>query len=207
MRIVLATHNLHKVDEFQRLVSAQVAGIEIVAYDGPEPVENGTTFTANALIKARGAAAHTGEIALADDSGIVVDVMGAAPGILSARWSGPAASGEANTRLLLAQLADLDRRDRGAAFHCVLALVVPAGVLDAHPDGHEVVAEGVWRGELAYEPRGSYGFGYDPIFEPLGSELTAAELLPEAKNAQSHRARAFAELLPALRQLIGNAIR
>lgn len=201
-RIVLATHNLHKVDEFQRLVSAHLSGIEIVAYDGPEPVESGTSFTANALIKARAAAAHSGEIALADDSGIVVDVMGAAPGVLSARWSGAGASGEANTRLLLAQVADLDRADRGAAFHCVLALIVPAGTLAAYPDGREVVAEGIWRGELAYEPRGSHGFGYDPIFEPVGSELTAAELLPEQKNVQSHRARAFDALLPTLRELV-----
>jgi XTP/dITP diphosphohydrolase len=170
----------------------------VLAYDGPEPVEDGVTFEENALIKARTAAAHTGRIALADDSGIVVDVLGAAPGILSSRWAGQGAGDEANVRLLLDQLGDIRRPNRGAEFRCTIALVVPDTVIAG---GHEFVAEGRWRGTLAYEPRGSHGFGYDPIFEPEGREITSAELTPDEKNAESHRARAFEALLPELDRL------
>jgi XTP/dITP diphosphohydrolase len=198
IEFVLATHNPKKVREFQRIIGERMPHAVVLAYDGPEPVEDGVTFEENALIKARTAAAHTGRIALADDSGIVVDVLGAAPGILSSRWAGQGAGDEANVRLLLDQLGDIRRPNRGAEFRCTIALVVPDSVL---PGGHEFVAEGRWRGSLAYEPRGSHGFGYDPIFEPEGLELTSAELLPEQKNEQSHRARAFAELMPELERV------
>ncbi|SFR74774.1 XTP/dITP diphosphohydrolase [Agromyces sp. CF514] len=198
LEIVLATHNAHKVAEFQRIIGERMPHATVVSYDGPEPVEDGTSFAANALIKARAAAAHTGRIALADDSGIVVDVLGEAPGILSARWAGHRAGDEANRLLLLDQLSDFARPNRGAEFRCTIALVVPEGLLD---DATEFVAEGRWRGTLAYEPRGSHGFGYDPIFEPDGLEVTAAELTPEQKNAQSHRALAFVELLPELERV------
>ena len=153
------------------------------------------TFAENAFIKARAAAEHTGRIALADDSGIVVDVLGGAPGIFSARWAGESAGDEANVQLLLGQLADVRRPNRGAEFHCTIAL------LAMRAGGHEFVAEGSWRGSLAYEPRGSHGFGYDPIFEPEGLEVTAAELQPAEKDARSHRARAFVELLPELERI------
>ncbi|GAA1833488.1 RdgB/HAM1 family non-canonical purine NTP pyrophosphatase [Agromyces salentinus] len=198
LEFVLATHNAHKVGEFQRIIGQRMPQAVVVPYDGPEPVEDGVTFAANALIKARAAAAHTGRIALADDSGIVVDVLGEAPGILSARWAGHGAGDEANRRLLLDQLSDIARPNRGAEFRCTIALVVPESLL---PGGSEFVAEGRWRGTVAYEPRGSHGFGYDPIFEPDGLEITAAELLPEQKNAQSHRALAFVELLPELERI------
>ena len=176
LEFVLASHNAHKVREFQRIIGERMPQAVVLPYDGPEPVEEGVTFAENALIKARAAAEHTGRIALADDSGLVVDVMGgAAPGIFSARWAGSDAGDEANVRLLLDQLSDIRRPDRGAEFRCTIALVVPDSVL---PGGHEFVAEGRWRGTLAYEPRGSHGFGYDPIFEPEGLEVTSAELQP-----------------------------
>jgi XTP/dITP diphosphohydrolase len=201
LEVVLATHNAHKVAEFQRILGERMPGLTVLAYDGPSPVEDGTSFAENALIKARAAAEHTGRIALADDSGITVDVMGGAPGIFSARWAGERAGDEENVRLLLAQLGDVRRPNRGAAFHCTIAVVVPSAVLrDADAD-EEFVAEGLWRGSLAYEPRGSHGFGYDPVFEPEGHEVTAAELLPEQKNAISHRARAFEALIPELERI------
>ena len=198
IEFVLATHNPKKVREFQRIIGERMPHGVVLEYDGPEPVEDGVTFEENALIKARTAAAHTGRIALADDSGIVVDVLGAAPGILSSRWAGQGAGDEANVRLLLDQLGDIRRPNRGAEFRCTIALVVPDAVIAG---GHEFVAEGRWRGTLAYEPRGSHGFGYDPIFEPEGREITSAELTPDEKNAQSHRARAFEALLPELDRL------
>lgn len=192
MRVVLATHNAHKVAEFQQILGASLPELEIVAYDGPEPVEDGTSFEANALIKARAAAAHTGLPALADDSGICVDVMNGAPGIFSARWAGHGKGAVANLELLLDQLADVREADRAAAFRCVIALVVPS-------TGYEATVDGVWSGRLATAAHGGGGFGYDPIFVPEGHEVTAAELAPADKNAISHRGRAFEAALPLLR--------
>ncbi|WP_345764147.1 RdgB/HAM1 family non-canonical purine NTP pyrophosphatase [Diaminobutyricibacter sp. McL0608] len=193
VRVVLATHNAHKVEEFQQILGASAPELEIVAYDGPEPVEDGVTFADNALIKARGACAHTGLPALADDSGICVDVMGGAPGIFSARWAGHHADAVANRRLLLDQLSDLGEGKRGAHFTATIALVLPSG--------EERVVEGLWPGVVATTESGEYGFGYDPIFIPAGHDVTAAELDPAAKNAESHRARAFERLIPAIRTL------
>ena len=119
--VVLATHNAHKVQELSRILGPQLGGIELVAYDGPEPVEDGLTFAANALIKARAAAAHTGLPALADDSGICVDVLGGSPGIFSARWGGPARDSDANLELLLWQLSDVADGHRQAQFACAAA--------------------------------------------------------------------------------------
>ncbi|MFP3464893.1 RdgB/HAM1 family non-canonical purine NTP pyrophosphatase [Leifsonia sp. SIMBA_070] len=193
VRVVLATHNAHKAREFQQILGSELPGLEIVTYDGPEPVEDGTSFEENALIKARTAAEHTGLPALADDSGICVDVMGGAPGIFSAIWSGTHGDAAANLRLLLDQLADIPDAARGAHFTATLALVVPGG--------EPTVVLGVWPGSIAREPRGDNGHGYDPIFVPDGHDVTAAELDPAEKNAESHRARAFAAILPALREL------
>ncbi|WP_029150951.1 RdgB/HAM1 family non-canonical purine NTP pyrophosphatase [Microbacterium indicum] len=190
-RVVLATHNAHKVAEFQAIVSRVRPDLEVVAYDGPEPVEDGTTFRANALIKARVAAAHTGLPALADDSGISVDVLGGAPGVFSAYWAGHAKDDAANLALLLDQLSDLTRpEDRGAHYTSVIALVTPAG--------EERTVEGIWPGTLATVPRGSGGFGYDPVFVPEGGTRSVAELTADEKNAVSHRARAFEALAPIL---------
>lgn len=196
-RIVLATHNAHKVEEFGAIVAATRPDLEVVGYDGPEPVEDGVTFAANALIKARAAAAHTGLPALADDSGIAVDVLGGSPGVFSAYWAGHAKDAAANLALLLDQLADIADPHRTAQFVSTIALV--------EPDGTEHVVEGRWPGRLAPAPRGAGGFGYDPIFIPDGqdvsSERTVGEWAAEEKNAASHRSRAFIALLPLLQRL------
>ncbi|WP_395242756.1 RdgB/HAM1 family non-canonical purine NTP pyrophosphatase [Agromyces sp. MMS24-K17] len=199
IELVLATHNQGKVAEFQRMLGARIPGLVVLPYEGPVPVEDGTTFAENALIKARAAVAHTGRIALADDSGLCVDILGGAPGIFSARWSGTHADADANLRLLLAQLGDVRRPNRNAHFHCTIALVVP-GADGSEP--REFLAEGEWAGSISYEPRGSYGHGYDPIFEPDGREVTAAELRPDEKNAESHRGRAFEALIPQLQAVL-----
>src|SRR5690606_23526902 len=193
-QIVLATHNAHKIAELQAIVARVRPDIEVVGYDGPEPVEDGTSFAANALIKARAAAEHTGLIALADDSGICVDVLGGAPGIFSAYWAGHQKNDQANLALLLDQIADLHREeDRGADYGSVIAPVTPTG------DEHTV--EGIWPGHVAREPRGEGGFGYDPIFIPEGSEKSAAELTPAEKNAVSHRSRSLEAIVPLLETL------
>lgn len=193
-QIVLATHNAHKVAEFQSIVARVRPDLEVVAYDGPEPVEDGTTFAENALIKARTAAAHTGLPALADDSGICVDVLGGSPGVFSAYWAGRAKDDGANLRLLLDQLSDIRDPHRGAHYNSTIALVTPAG--------EEHTVEGIWPGRLADAPRGQGGFGYDPVFLPDDQDgRTAAELTAEEKNAASHRARAFVALQPLLSSL------
>src|SRR5690606_9417640 len=134
MRIVLATHNPHKVDEFQQIIATTRSDLEVVGYDGPEPVEDGVTFAQNALIKARAAAAHTGLVAIADDSGVCVDVLGGAPGIFSAYWAGQRKDARANLELLLDQLADIADEHRTAQFRSTIAMV--------SPDGSERTVEG-----------------------------------------------------------------
>ncbi len=186
---VLATHNQHKVDEFRSILAQEVSGFELVTYEGPEPVEDGDTFEANALIKARAAAAHTGMPAMADDSGITVDALQGAPGILSARWAGEPKSDARNLALVLEQLEGIAEPARGASYVCVIAVVYPA--TEAQP-ATEFAVEARWSGHLLTEPRGTNGFGYDPIFVPEGLTVTSAELEPEQKNAISHRARALA---------------
>lgn len=197
MRIVLATHNPHKVAEFAQIVGMTRPDLEVVGYDGPEPVEDGVTFAENALIKARAAAAHTGLPAMADDSGICVDVLGGSPGIFSAYWAGQKKDAAANLDLLLDQLADIKDPHRTAQFVSTIALVTP--------EGAERTVEGVWPGRLAAAPAGEGGFGYDPIFIPdgqdAGAERTTAELTSEQKQTQSHRARAFAAFVPLLKTL------
>jgi XTP/dITP diphosphohydrolase len=194
-RVVLATHNAHKVVEFRDIVARTRPDFEVVGYEGPEPVEDGVTFAENALIKARAAAAHTGLPALADDSGISVDVLGGSPGVFSAYWAGHAKDATANLTLLLDQLSDVKDPHRTASFVSTIALVVPGG--DA-----EHVVEGRWPGRLAAAASGSGGFGYDPIFIPdgqaAGAERTVGEWSAEEKNAASHRARAFTALAPLL---------
>jgi len=197
IRVVLATHNAHKVEEFQRILGTSSPELEIVAYDGPEPVEDGTTFAENALIKARTAAVHTGLPALADDSGICVDVLGGAPGIFSARWAGRHGDPHANLALLLDQLSDVRAEHRGAHFNATIALVVRA----ANGSSAETVVEGIWPGRIAPAARGENGFGYDPIFIPDGADVTSAELGAAEKDATSHRARAFERIVPALESL------
>lgn len=198
-RIVLATHNEHKVAEFHEIIGAEHPELTVIGYDGPEPVEDGVTFAENALIKARAAAAHTGLPALADDSGICVDVLGGSPGVFSAYWAGQRKDAVANLELLLDQLRDVGDAHRGATFVSTIALVVPGA--DGGPATEHVV-EGRWPGRLAHAASGAGGFGYDPIFVPdgqePGSETSVAEWEAGRKNASSHRARAFAALMPLL---------
>ncbi|SEB57773.1 RdgB/HAM1 family non-canonical purine NTP pyrophosphatase [Microbacterium hydrocarbonoxydans] len=197
MKVVLATHNPHKVAEFQQIVAATRPDLEVVGYDGPEPVEDGITFAENALIKARAASAHTGLAALADDSGICVDVLGGSPGVFSAYWAGQKKDAAANLELLLDQLRDIADPHRSAHFISTIAIVTP--------EGAEHVVVGDWPGRLATEPSGVGGFGYDPIFipdgQPAGVERTVGEFTAEEKQAQSHRARAFEKLAPLLATL------
>ncbi|WP_341998536.1 RdgB/HAM1 family non-canonical purine NTP pyrophosphatase [Microbacterium sp. LWH7-1.2] len=200
-QIVLATHNPHKVEEFQAIVAATRPDFEVVGYEGPEPIEDGVTFAENALIKARAAAEHSGLPALADDSGVCVDVLGGSPGVFSAYWAGHAKDAAANLNLLLDQLSDIGDPHRTAQFVSTIALVVPGA------DGtvREHVVEGVWPGRLATAPSGAGGFGYDPIFVPdgqePGAERTVGEWTADEKNAASHRSRAFGALATLLAAL------
>jgi XTP/dITP diphosphohydrolase len=159
----------------------------------PEPKEDGVTFAENALIKARALAQATGLVAIADDSGLAVDVLGGAPGIFSARWAGTHGNDRANLELLLAQLSDIAPEHRAARFVCAAALVTP--------DGQEHVELGALEGRLLFEPRGDGGFGYDPILQPIGEERSCAQLSAEEKNAISHRGNAFRLLAPHIKAL------
>ncbi|MGO1537966.1 MAG: RdgB/HAM1 family non-canonical purine NTP pyrophosphatase [Leucobacter sp.] len=196
-QVVLASHNAHKLEELRRIIGGELGGIELIGYDGPEPVENGVTFEENAMLKARAAAEYTGLPAIADDSGIAVDVLGGSPGIFSARWGGPARNDAANVDLLLWQLADLADEHRRAAFVCAAALVVPGET------PYERVLRGEWAGSILRERRGDGGFGYDPIFRPGGEIRSAAELSPTEKDALSHRTRAFTALVPEISTRVG----
>jgi len=197
VQLVLATHNAHKVEELRRILGDRLDGIELIGYDGPEPVEDGDTFEANALIKARAAAAHTGLAAIADDSGISATALGGAPGIHSARYAGTRDDRD-NLELLLANLAG--QSDRSAWFSCAAALVVPQS---QHGD-FEHVELGIWPGSVLLEAAGVGGFGYDPIFTPEGLSVSAAELSADEKNAVSHRARAFEAIMPVVREKLLN---
>ena len=188
---VLATHNQHKIEEFNAILGELIPGITVIGYDGPEPVEDGVSFAENALIKARAAAAHTGLPSLSDDSGICVDVLGGAPGIFSARWAGAQKDNAANVQLLLDQLSDVRDGDRGAHFTCHIAVVNPQ-------TNEEFVVVGDWPGTIAREVHGVNGFGYDPIFIPEGYVVKAAILDPAEKNALSHRSRALHALAERL---------
>jgi XTP/dITP diphosphohydrolase len=199
IRIVLATHNAKKGVEMQRIfdragLDAKVVGLDEVA-PYPEPAETERTFAGNALIKARAAAQATGEVAIADDSGLEVDLLNNMPGVRSARWAGPGAGDEANLRLLIAQLSDTEYADRAARFVCAMALVTPSG--------QEHVVRAAMEGKLVLEPRGGNGFGYDPIFVADEADgRTNAELSPAEKDAISHRAKAAAALLPILQSVM-----
>jgi XTP/dITP diphosphohydrolase len=197
-RVVLATRNQHKVAELRRILETADLDVDLVGTeqfpDLPDVAETGSTFAANALLKANDVAQRTGLIAIADDSGLCVDALNGMPGILSARWAGKHGDDAANLQLVLAQLADVPPNRRGAAFHCAAAV--------ATPEGEERVVEGVLDGSLMTEPRGSNGFGYDPIFTPRGYVLTTAELTPDEKDAISHRGQAFRALAPVLADLL-----
>lgn len=189
MKLVLATHNQGKVEELRAILEPAVPGLELIGYDGPEPVEDGTSYLENAMIKARAAAKHTGLPAIADDSGLAVEILGGSPGIFTAIWSGTK-DNVANRRLLLAQLKDIAEPHRAAAFFCTIAFV----------DGDDQSSfTGNWPGRIAFEEAGEFGHGYDPVFIPEGFEITAAQLEPEVKNSMSHRAQALSGLIAALK--------
>ncbi|SCK54707.1 XTP/dITP diphosphohydrolase [Streptomyces sp. WMMB 714] len=198
-RLVLATRNPHKVTELQAILTAEGLDLELVGADAypeiPDVKETGVTFAENALLKARTLARVTALPAVADDSGLCVDVLGGAPGIFSARWAGRHGDDKANLDLLLAQISDITDEHRGAYFACAAALALP--------DGTEHVTEGRLTGTLRHTPAGTGGFGYDPILQPDAETRTCAELTPEEKNAISHRGRAFRALAPVVRELLG----
>lgn len=200
-RLALATGNSHKVQEIRSILSGLIPTFETVEilpqsrFLEKEPVEDGITFEANALIKARALAEASGLPALADDSGLSVPVMGGAPGIFSARWSGNHGDDAANLSLLLAQLRDVPDEHRQAQFVCVAVLVLP--------DGTSYTAEGRLSGNLAHEPHGQGGFGYDPAFIPNGWTKTTAEVSEDEKNAISHRALAMRAMAPRLKEVLG----
>jgi XTP/dITP diphosphohydrolase len=200
-RLVLATRNAHKVTELRAILAASGLGldVELVGADAypdiPDVKETGVTFAENALLKARALAEATGLPAVADDSGLCVDVLGGAPGIFSARWAGRHGDDTANLDLLLAQLADIDTPHRGAHFACAAALALP--------DGTTRVTEGRLTGTLRHTAAGTGGFGYDPILQPDTETRTCAELTPDEKNAISHRGKAFRALAPIVAELLG----
>lgn len=199
-RIVLATRNPGKVGELRHILADVLGrlGLDLVgvdAFDVEDVVETGVTFEENALLKARTVAQATGLPALADDSGLAVDVLGGAPGVFSARWAGQHGDDVGNLELLLTQLADVPDEHRGAAFVCCAALALP--------DGRVATRHGRFPGTLTRAPRGTNGFGYDPILQVEGDERTSAELPPEEKNAISHRGRAFTALADDLLALLG----
>jgi XTP/dITP diphosphohydrolase len=208
-RLVLATRNEHKVHELRQILADLVAelGLDVVGaadVDGaPEVPETEVTFRGNATLKAVALAEATGLPSVADDSGLAVDVLGGSPGVFSAMWSGSFAGegaprsevDRANLRLLLEQVADVPDEHRSASFVCAAVL--------AMPDGRVEAVEGRVRGRIVREPRGTNGFGYDPVFVPDGDERTLAEHTDEEKNAISHRGRAFRALEPVLRSVLG----
>ena len=196
----MASRNRKKLAELRRVLDGAGVALTLLSLDQVAPFdeapESGATFEENALAKARDAFMATGLASVADDSGLEVDALNGMPGVLSARWSGRHGDDSANTALLLAQMDDVPEERRGAAFVSACALVYRA--VDARK---ETVVRGAWPGSIVREPRGDGGFGYDPVFLPSGSARTAAELTPDEKDAESHRGRALAALLPALREL------
>ena len=196
--VVLATRNQGKLNELARILGTEVRLAGLDAFPGaPDVPETGATFEANALLKARAIATHTNLPTVADDSGLCVDALNGMPGVLSARWAGRHGDDRANLDLLLAQIAEVPDALLGARFVCAAALVVPA---DGVP--REWVVTGQVEGRLIRAPRGSGGFGYDPIFRPDGFTETTAEMTPDAKDAISHRGRAFRALAPFITAFI-----
>ena len=220
MQIIVATHNEGKLVEIRRILEERlgdsVKDVELVSAGSlnlPDPVEDGITFQENALLKARDVAERTGCPAIADDSGLIVDVMGNAPGILSARWAGEHGNDKANNDLLLAQIADIPDSKRTARFRCAAALAVPGARKDdgTYAIESETVELGEMPGVLLRAPQGSNGFGYDPLFVPddqparaieAGKRLTSAQMEPAEKNAISHRGKALRALVAAVEEIV-----
>ena len=197
-KVVIASRNEHKIDEMRRILNEAGLSLDLVGIqefpDLPDVDETGETFAENALLKAREICAFTGMPAIADDSGLCVDALGGMPGIFSARWAGTHGNDLANLQLLLAQISHVAPDRRTASFRCAAAIVMPSGA--------EEVVEGIMAGRLIDTPRGTNGFGYDPIFIAEGYSITTAEMDSASKDAISHRGLAIAALAPTLAQLL-----
>lgn len=189
--VVVATGNVHKVTEIEAILAPVMPGTSFYALgelgDFPEPVENGDSFTENAIIKAQAACEQTGLPAVADDSGLVVDALSGEPGIMSARWAGVHGDDARNNAKLMREMEGVSDEDRTARFHSSVVLI--------YPDGSVLTGEGDCEGMIGHEPKGENGFGYDPLFWPAETPgRTMAELEPAEKNAISHRGYALADL-------------
>ena len=200
-KLVLATRNQGKIIEFRRILEALAPGeIELVGVDQfPDLVdvdETGSTFEENSLLKARYTCQATGLPAIADDSGLCVDALHGDPGIYSARWAGEHGNDQANLEKVLDQLKDVPDEKRTAHFMCVASLVLP--------DGREQVAEGRFEGHILHAPVGENGFGYDPIFQPLGLSISSAQMSAEEKDLVSHRGKSLRSIAPHVIQLLGS---
>ena len=198
--MVLATRNQGKVTEFRRILEEHAAGeIELLGLQDfpemPDVEESGATFEANALLKAHATAQFTELPAIADDSGICIDYLDGAPGIFSARWAGKHGDDEANLQKVLRELSGITADKRGAQFRCVVAL--------AHPNGEYIYEEGVMHGEIVDSPRGENGFGYDPIFQPIGFTQTSAQLSAIEKDEISHRGKALRAITGRIAPFLG----
>ena len=200
-KLVLATRNQGKITEFRRILDALAPGaIELIGVDQfPDLVdvdETGSTFKENSLLKARYTCQATGLPAIADDSGLCVDALNGDPGIFSARWAGTHGNDQANLEKVLDQLKDVPDEKRTAHFMCVASLVLP--------DGREQVAEGRFEGHILHAPVGENGFGYDPIFQPLGLSISSAQMSAEEKDLVSHRGKSLRSIAPHVIQLLGS---
>lgn len=193
-KIVIASHNQKKIEEMRRILEQASLEIEILGTDQfpdlADVEETGSTFAANAMLKAHYVSGATGLPAVADDSGLCVDALNGMPGILSARWAGQHGDDRANLELLLRQIAHIPRKRRGASFVCAVAY--------CEPGGREFIVEGSMNGEILDSPRGTHGFGYDPIFVPMGKSVTSAELTAQEKDAISHRGHALKAFIKEL---------
>jgi XTP/dITP diphosphohydrolase len=207
-QIVLATRNLGKVAEFERLVSAvqRQENLEPIKVLGltdfpemPDVEETGTTFAENSLLKSRAVCEYTKLPAIADDSGLCIDFLNGDPGIFSARWAGRHGDDAANNAKVLQQLSKVPSESRSAYFTCVVTLVFPKGHRN---EKVEIIESGTLHGQVAFEPRGNAGFGYDSIFIPAGYELTLGEFAPGAKDEISHRGQAMRKIAPQIATLI-----
>lgn len=227
VKMVVATHNEGKLVEMRRILRLELGvaadRLELVSSGQlglPDPVENGASFEQNALIKASDAACRTGLPAVADDSGLIVDILGSAPGILSARWAGRHGDDVANYELLLSQLADIPDESRAARFRCAVAFVLPDPTPRNAAEGgyryairNEAIELGDMTGTIIHGPRGDNGFGYDPIFVPDDQPgrtdedsrpLTSAQMTPDEKNAISHRYKALRAMAPHIQAMLLN---
>jgi len=202
-KIVLATHNLGKVVELERLLNGADLDVQVMGLrdfpDLPDVDETGSSFVENALIKARAVRDVTQLPALADDSGLCIDALNGNPGIFSARWAGVHGDDKANVQKVLLELSELTNPTMTAHFRCAVALVFPTG---HRRSDEEIVHEGEMLGHIVTTPRGENGFGYDPIFQPLGIDKTTAELQADIKDRISHRGKAFQAMVPELREFI-----